>query len=440
VIIKIARTDKELSANAGLVIFKELANSVGIDRLLADVVPRLKFGSAKNIRKFRQLLLAFQAGADCLEDLDKLAEDEAFQAVCGGKVYSSKAFGDFLRSFSEMHCKRLNHRLIELALGLRQQLFADKTSVVIDIDSTTNEQHAKKMEGVCANYAGVSGLDSIQAFTEEGFQLWHDVRPGNTHTARGAQEIIHEIFNRMPKAMAHLTRYVRADSGFCKLDFFEACAAKSAQFVVCMRKLMYKPLIKTVGEWKPQGAADKDRIIFVGGRECEVGETLYTPKNSTHTLRVVLIRAVKLGREAQLVKGDDDYDYQGWVSSISHAIDAVDVIKLYRGRGHAENFIRELKNGLDLHHYPCQKLVANKAFGLIAAFAYNLMRFVALKDNAKHPQFAKALRFRFVHLPCQVVRHAGEVVFKFMDRHFEEVKRWISYFKNIKFGLASADV
>jgi hypothetical protein len=434
-LIKIARTDKDLSANAGLVIFKELADSVGIERLLTEAVPKLKFGSAKSLRKFRQLVLAFQAGADCLEDLDKLAADEAFQALSGGKVYSSKAFGDFLRSFSEMHCKRLNHRLIELAFGLRQHLFADKQSITIDIDSTTNEQHARKMEGVATNYAGISGLDSIQAFTEEGLQLWHDVRPGNTHTAHGSQEIIHEIFSRMPKAMAHLTRYVRADSGFCKLDFFEACAAKNAQFVVCMRKLMYKPLIKIVGDWQTQDKNDGDRIVFVGGRECEVGETLYTPKNSTHTLRVILIRAIKKGREAQLVLGDDDYDYQGWVSSISHAIDAVDVVKKYRGRGHAENFIRELKNGMDLHHYPCQKLIANKAFGLIAAFAYNLMRFVALKDNAKHPQFAKALRFRFIHLPCHVVRHAGEVVFKFMDRHFKEVMRWLCYFKNIKSGF-----
>ena len=434
-LIKIARTDKELSANAGLVIFRELANSVGIDRLLSEVLPKLKFGSAKSLRKFQQLVLAFQAGADCIEDLDKLAADEAFQAVCGGKVYSSKAFGDFLRSFGEMHCKKLNHRLIELAYGLHRQLFADKKSIVVDIDSTTNEQHAKKMEGVATNYAGISGLDSIQAFTEEGLQLWHDVRPGNTHTAKGAQEIIHEIFNRMPQSMAHLTRFVRADSGFCKLDFFEACTAKSAQFVVCMRKLMFKPLIKTVGEWQAQEVGDKDRIKFVGARECEVGETLYTPKNSAHTLRVVLIRALKKGCEAQLILGDDDYDYQGWVSSISHAIDADDVVKLYRGRGHAENYIRELKNGMDLHHYPCQKLIANKAFGLIAAFAYNLMRFVALKDNAKHPQFAKALRFRFVHLPCHVVRHAGEVVFKFMDRHFKEVMRWLSYFKNIKSGF-----
>src|SRR5690606_30343083 len=123
------------------------------------------------------------------------------------------------------------------------------------------------------------------------------------------------------------------DSGYCKIGFFDACAVKNAQFVVCMRSLMYKPLIRLVSEWKKQDAKDKDRIIFVGSRECEVGETVYRPKNSPLTLRVILSRAIKKGREDQLVKGDDDSDYQGWVSSISATVEADAVVKIYRKRG-----------------------------------------------------------------------------------------------------------
>lgn len=334
-----------------------------------------------------------------------------------------------------MHCKNLNHALIETSFRLRKLQSIGATSITIDIDSTSNEQHGKKMEGVCFNYNGINCLDTIQAFDEYGFQYWNNVRPGNNHTASGAQEIIHEVFNRMPDSLSKLTRYVRADSGYCKKDFFHACAGKNARFVVCMRSLMYKPLINLVTEWKKQEPKDTDRIVFVGNRECEVGETVYWPKNSPLRLRVILIRAVKVGRESQLVKGQEDYDYQGWVSSISDAMDPEDIVKMYRKRGHAENFIRELKNGMDLHHYPCQKLVANKAFGLIAAFAYNLMRFVALKDNPKRPQFAKAIRFKFIHLPAQIVRHAREVIFRFMDRHYEEVNRWMCYIKNLEFGV-----
>lgn len=435
-VIKVERTAKQLSANAGLLLFKELVDRVGLEVFLKDCVPHLKLGPAKNIKKIKQLVLAFQAGADCLDDLDRLAEDEGFKQLCGGKVYSPKAFGDFLRGFTRLHCREFNNKLIDLSFLLRRELFGKTQSFTIDIDSTTNEQHGDKMEGVCYNYAGVKGLDTICAFDEYGLQYYSDVRPGNTHTAQGALESIHQIFNRMPKDMDEVTRYVRADSGYCKIAFLNACAAKRAQFVVCMRKLMYKPLIGSVQNWQAQDPNDKSRIIFKDGRECEVGETVYRSKNSPFDMRVVIIRAVKVGREEQLVKGEEDYDYYGWVTNMSSDVPAVDVIKFYRKRGHAENFIRELKNGLDLAHYPCQKLLANKAYSLIAALAYNFMRFVALKDDDKHPKFAKAIRFHFIHLPCEVIRHAGQVVFRFMDQHIGEVNYWLKYIKNIKLGFA----
>jgi glutaredoxin-related protein len=229
---------------------------------------------------------------------------------------------------------------------------------------------------------------------------------------------------------------VRADSGYCKIAFLNACTAKNAQFTVCMRKLMYQPLIRKITHWQAQDINDPKRLKFAGGRECEIGEAVYRSPNSPFPMRAVIMRAVKVGREDQLIKGDADYDYRGWISNMSDTVEAEDVIKFYRGRGHAENSIRELKNGMDLHHYPCQKLLANKAYALIAALAYNLMRFIALKDNHQKPQFAKAIRFRFVHLPCQIVRHAGEVIFRLMTHHYKEIAYWLDYIKKLKLSWA----
>jgi hypothetical protein len=96
---------------------------------------------------------------------------------------------------------------------------------------------------------------------------------------------------------------------------------------------------------------------------------------------------------------------------------------LYRQRGNAENFIRELKNGFDLHHFPCQKLNANRAYCLIAAFAYNFMRFVGLVVSPTRPMFSKRIRSTLVGLACQVVRRARRTVFIFPRRYEKEVKR-----------------
>jgi hypothetical protein len=291
----------------------------------------------------------------------------------------------------------------------------------LDIDSTSNEQFGKKIEGVASNYNGVNCLDTIQVFDELGFQYWNDVRAGNTHTSVGSTEIIHRILANMPAQLLGLKRFVRADSGYCKKSLFEACATKNAEFVICMRKLMYQPPIGNVTSRERQDIADSERIFFVGGRDCEVGETIYRLRDAHLALRVIMIRALKRGREDQIVHGEEDYDYQGWVSSIGDDTPPAEVVKFYRGRGHAENFIRELKNGMDLHHYPCQSLSANKAFGIMAAFAHNLMRYVDLKDDPVRPQYAKALRIKYIHVPCQVVRHARDVLLRFMDFHLEGV-------------------
>ena len=68
------------------------------------------------------------------------------------------------------------------------------------------------------------------------------------------------------------------------------------------------------------------------------------------------------------------------------------IVEFYRARGHcAENMIRELKNGFDLKHFPCQKLAANKAYGLIAAFAHNVVRFLSFVENPKKQHFSKLI-------------------------------------------------
>jgi glutaredoxin-related protein len=205
-----------------------------------------------------------------------------------------------------------------------------------------------------------------------------------------------------------------------------------------MRKIMYKSLINNVETWQAQDNEDSSKIIFAkGARSCEIGETVYQSKKSHLRYSAIIIRALKPDAVNKLNLTEEGYDYQGWISSIDDSMPAAEVIKFYRKRGHSENFIRELKNGLDLHHYPCQKLNANKAYGLIAAFAYNLMRYVAVKDNPEKPRFSKAIRFKYISIPCHVVRHARSLVFRFMGLHFKGVSKWLMEMGKTIFSLPS---
>jgi hypothetical protein len=84
--------------------------------------------------------------------------------------------------------------------------------------------------------------------------------------------------------------------------------------------------------------------------------------------------------------------------------------------------------------------MANKAYGLIAAYAYNLMRGMAFIESPTRPHFAKVIRFRMVNLACQVVRHARSLTFRFNNQVYMEVNRWLIKINTLKFGerLSSA--
>jgi len=301
---------------------------------------------------------------------------------------------------------------------------------ILDIDSTSHLQSGDKIEGAAYNYKGEWCLDSLVAYDQFGLQYWAELRPGATFTANGAPTALNEILRRVPKNRM-TSRYVRADSGFCNVDFFNTCYHADAKFVCAMRQNMFAPLIKRVTNWRRA-----KKVTAKGGRDCEIGHTLYYPTKGHKALRVVMIRALKPNVPNTALFDDARYDYYTWLTDIGHhEMTNEEIILFYRGRGHAENFIREWKNGFDMHHMPCLKLTANKAYALIAAFAYNLTRFMAYTLDPQKPRFAKTIRFRMVNLACQVVRHARTVTLRFHPHVYEEVTGWLKTI-HIQFGFA----
>jgi hypothetical protein len=430
-------TDKVLSTSGGLEVFSRLMKKTKVESKILPCLPLLKSGLSRSATKFRNLLLGFAQGATCLDDMERCHQDRGFHAVVGGRDYSAKSYGDFLRDFKKLDIRRLNHQLVELGYELRRRLSPkNMDSITFDLDSTTNEQHGSKIEGTAYNYKGQWGLDTIKCFDEWGFQYWHDVRPGNTFSSQGSGEILHEVFSRMPKSKEFfkLKRYARADSAFCNQEFFSSCFIKGVKFVVAMRHNMLEPLLDRAKNWAPCGK--KLVTPLYDGRDCEISEFKYTHEDTGRKLRVVVLRAVKAGSETPLFSGHKEYDYYSWVTNIfEHEMSKEELVLFYRKRGMAENFIRELKHNFDLKHYPCLSLDANRSYGLIAAYAYNLIRAIALIDCSSKPQFAKAIRYRFFNLPVQIIRTGGQVIFRLMKHHYEEVTRIQKLISVVEFGF-----
>ena len=415
-VIKIEGIDKDFSTYGGIYLYNKLTENLLLESKLHGILPKNKIEpKTSSYEKFKALCLGFIAGADSLDDMDKLSTDLGFYETMG-HVNAANTYGDYLRLFSNLQVKELNKKLVETALELRLRSFKKEKDFILDVDSTPCVQHGVKMEGLAYNYKNLWCLDSIQAYDQFGFQYNMDIRPGSTYSSNGAESIIHEVYKKVPE---RLKRFFRGDSAFAKNEVFKALDAKEVSFAIAMRENVYNSFIWRINTWK------RSKLKFHDNRDTEIGHGFYTPKSSNRVYRIVAIRALKNDRQRNLLN-PHNYDYFVCVTNItSNEMNNERIIKFYRKRGQAENFIKELKYGFDAKHWPCQKLNANKVYGLISAFAYNLMRYTAFKLNKNKTHYSKMIRFRMVRLGCQVARHARYAYFKFNTQTAREVNNWL---------------
>ena len=92
-------------------------------------------------------------------------------------------------------------------------------------------------------------------------------------------------------------------------------------------------------------------------------------------------------------------------------------------RGNAENRIKAFKGDYDLRHFPCLKMNANFAYGLLAMVALNFHRALSLVENPKAPSFSKSFRERLIKIPGRLVFHARAMMIKIEEHWLKEVQR-----------------
>lgn len=412
--ISLQSTSNRMSAYGGLHFFSELLDTVNLKGMTRDHLPvslRKRAGHESSYEKIRSMVLAFVAGADSFLSQERLIDDAGYSALCP-KASSDATYQAYLRKFTAKDAYFLNSRLTDLSLKLRNALFAKEQDFILDIDSTVHQQYGKKMESVGFNYNGVWGLDSLQAFDQFGFQYWMELRAGGTFTSNGVPLVISNVLKKVHRSKRKI---VRADSGMCNTDVFNACFTANAKYVIAMREQMLEPLLPYIANFKRS-----TKIKFRDGRSCEIAHHIYRTKESHAPSRVVVIRAPKKQRELF----GDPYDYHAWVTTLgAHEMTDEEVILLYHGRGNAENFIRELKNGFDMFHFPCRKLLVNRVYGIIAAIAYNLSRYAGHVLSPKAPHFSKIVRSKLVNLACQVIKKARRTFLRFNEHAYKEVRR-----------------
>jgi len=129
----------------------------------------------------------------------------------------------------------------------------------------------------------------------------------------------------------------------------------------------------------------------------------HTPAQSEFTFPLAVARWKK--------EGEMFWRY-AFVAHENRRTDAAAIMARHRLKGGKEQLFKEVLRGLDLHHPPCESLIANRMFYALGALAYNLMKAVQLLCLPEECQSwtVPTLLRQMVRLPATLVRHARRLV------------------------------
>ena len=138
--VDVAFDDPNLVSDAGLVPLIALAEQIGLPGLVLDNLSILDADNSAGANapaKVMSLVAGMAAGADSIEDIDRLRQTG--NGLAFAEMRAPSTLGTFLRSFTHGHVQQLNRVLRRslVALAERVNLLPGADQVVfVDLDST----------------------------------------------------------------------------------------------------------------------------------------------------------------------------------------------------------------------------------------------------------------------------------------------------------------
>lgn len=446
--IQLVPTDFKLTTSSGLGTVLEIFDQSPLAEEFRKCLPeRVSHRSVGSYLLALMVMAGHIHGVDALADLAELREDPYLQKLFGDQTAAVRTIGDFLRDFEPEHLEKLNLFLDRMSRTLFSSLqtnLSDQLSIedlILDMDSTYHEHFGEKIEGVAWNYKNEWSLETQVAFNSLGFCHSVLLRSGNTKSGTQAAEQLEKILtDTMTQAERRRSKrfFFRADSAYCHQDVIKMCLKKGLLFTLTAHDgtTHWKDQLEKEGmDWVPwvyseeeiKKAADKGKDLS----KIEVGRFFWKPSWSEETLLFPIVvkrtwRPIR-GEKNQgnlfapdTIKELGEWDYYAVVTNISLAEWSLQaVLEHHAKRGNAENFVKEEKYNFKLKNFPCQKLLANHAWILLAQVAHNMIRWIALMDAPDRPHYSKKIRSKYIFVAGRLVSHAGQLFLRVMKSTYE---------------------
>jgi len=406
---KIEMTKERLRAHAGLALMAEFNHGIGLreltDRCLPSPGSNRGFDSSVLVDS---IVLMLQGGGKSLEDLRELKNEEGLMKLIGqDQIPESDTVGDWLRRMGDPKTgqrgltgldqvrDKINERILKRDGMKEYTLDADATEIV-----------GEKADAVYT-YNGNKGYMPMVGFLyETPVCLCDEFREGNVAPAFGQKEFYLECKRRMPEGKR--IGYYRADSASYQAELLNQLEKDGVKYAITVdQDKAVKGLIVSIREreWKEP----------VRGCGYELAETVHCMEKTKKAFRLIIKREVR--RQGELFEKAGQFFYHAVAANwLEEEKTTGEVLAWHNQRGQAENFNKELKNGMGMDRMPCGQSYANAVFFRIGVIAYDL--FIGFKRLACPRSWVKqtiaTLRWKMVQVAGRIVKHAGEVVLKLM--------------------------
>jgi Transposase DDE domain group 1 len=406
---KIEFTDKEITPWGGMVLLQKMLDRVAFKKVIEDCEYLPQPGSNRGYPVYTILesfMVSVWSGAVRFIHTETTRRDTPLATVFGWKeapgqdVYK-RYFGKFNQS--------INHHVF----GYLQEWFYSQLlfdNFTIDFDSSVLTRYGTQ-EGAKKGYnkakPGRNSHHPLMAFVADCNMVanfW--LRSGDAHTANNFKGFVQDTLSRLKNKKVGL---VRLDSGFYDQDIFKFLEDEHLPYITAVP--FYAPIQKLI-------AGQQTWLQLSDG--IETASTSYQSEDWDKPRRIVLVRQLikerpkATGKQLKLFKEEGiykQYRYTAYVTSMDFA--APEIWRMYRGRGDAENRIKEVKYDFGFDSFCMQNFFATEAALNMVMIAYNFMSlFRQFIIGSQTQQRLSTLRFQTFAIGAYLVKDGRNVVLK----------------------------
>jgi hypothetical protein len=441
-----------ITAYAGIPLFLQAARSLDVPgRVKQHLQLKQRHRGLDEAGYVESFLVLNALGGECLDDFDRLREDEGLAEMLGHEVPSPEAARKFLYHFHDE--SQLVQAQKELPVGqvsyiaeesaplralaqVNQEVVqevgrrsAEQKIATVDLDSTIIESYKREAQ---PTYQGGSGYQPMLAlWAETNLVLADEFRDGNVPAQKEPLRVARRAFQALPATVSEF--YFRGDSACWEKELLHWLRDEQRAggprgpitFGISVRMTPnLKKHIVRLGEtlWKPYRED--------AGMISECADVLnYWPEEEERPegagpLRYIAIRMRK--RQGELFADGSEVKYFA-VGSNRWDWDAVRLLEWQREKaGTIEALHDVLKNDLAAGVMPCGRFGANAAWLRLAVMTHNVL--TALKRLALPEKWLtarpKRMRFQIFCSPGKLVSHARQTWLR-VRRLREQLAEWI---------------